>query len=129
MRQAIITDKAPAPAGPYSQAIIAKGFIFVSGQIGIDPKSGALANGISAQAHQAFENLKAILAAADAMPSDVVKTELLLADMKDFAAVNEPYAEFFSSEPFPARQASESPHLPKGALIEISCIAAANDHQ
>jgi 2-iminobutanoate/2-iminopropanoate deaminase len=120
---AVVTENAPAPVGPYSQAVMAGDFVFVSGQLGMDPKTGQLAGDIGAQTRQTLENLSAVLITAGAGPADVVKVEVFLADMGDFAAVNRIYAEYFTVMPFPARQAVESAHLPKGALIEISCIA------
>ena len=121
----IVTDKAPAAIGPYSQAIDSgKGLIFLSGQIPIDPATGAFAEGgIREQTRQSLLNAQAILKAAGLDLSDVVKTTVFLADMGDFSAMNEVYAQFFK-EPFPARSAVAVKTLPKGALVEIECIAA-----
>jgi 2-iminobutanoate/2-iminopropanoate deaminase len=121
----IVTDKAPAAIGPYSQAIDSgKGLIFLSGQIPIDPATSAFAEGgIREQTRQSLLNAQAILKAAGLDLSDVVKTTVFLADMGDFAAMNEVYAQFFK-EPFPARSAVAVKTLPKGALVEIECIAA-----
>jgi len=121
----ISTDKAPAAIGPYSQAIDSgKGLIFLSGQIPIDPATGAFAQGgIKEQTRQSLLNAKAILEAAGLTLSNVVKTTVFLADMGDFAAMNEVYAQFFA-QPFPARSAVAVKTLPKGALVEIECIAA-----
>jgi 2-iminobutanoate/2-iminopropanoate deaminase len=124
--KAISTDKAPAAIGPYSQAIDSgKGLIFLSGQIPIDPATGAFAEGgIKEQTRQSLLNAQAILKAAGLSLANVVKTTVFLADMGDFAAMNEVYAQFFA-EPFPARSAVAVKALPKGALVEIECIAAA----
>lgn len=124
--KAINTDKAPAAIGPYSQAIDSgKGLIFLSGQIPIDPAIGAFAEGgIKEQTRQSLLNAQAILNAAGLSLANVVKTTVFLADMGDFAAMNEVYAQFFA-EPFPARSAVAVKALPKGALVEIECIAAA----
>ena len=124
--KAINTDKAPAAIGPYSQAIDSgKGLIFISGQIPIDPATGAFAEGgIKEQTRQSLLNAQAILNAAGLSLANVVKTTVFLADMGDFAAMNEVYAQFFA-EPFPARSAVAVKALPKGALVEIECIAAA----
>lgn len=122
-RETIKTENAPMPIGPYGQAIIAGDLIFVSGQIGTDPRSGKLAEGVAAQTKRALANVSAILAAGGAGLCDAVKTEVFLADMNDFAAANAAYVECFSKKPYPARQCVESPHLPKGALVEVSCVA------
>ncbi|MBQ9583472.1 MAG: RidA family protein [Bacteroidales bacterium] len=122
---AIHTDKAPAAIGPYSQAIDSgAGLVFVSGQLPIDPVTGAFpAGGVAEQTRQSLSNAAAILAAAGLGLQNVVKTTVFLADMADFAAMNEVYAQFFAS-PFPARSAVAVKTLPKGALVEIECIAA-----
>ena len=120
---AIHTDNAPAAIGPYSQAIQAGSTIYVSGQLPIDPATGAFAGeDISAQTRQSLTNIKAILNAAGADMSNVVKTTVLLADIGDFAAMNAVYAEFFTA-PFPARAAFQAAALPKNALVEIECVA------
>ena len=121
----VSTDKAPAAIGPYSQAIDSgKGLVFLSGQIPIDPATGAFAEGgIREQTRQSLLNAQSILKAAGLDLSDVVKTTVFLADMGDFASMNEVYAQFFK-EPFPARSAVAVKTLPKGALVEIECIAA-----
>ena len=123
--KAINTDKAPAAIGPYSQAIDSGvGLVFLSGQIPIDPATGAfVAGGVTKQTRQCLMNAQAILQEAGLSLSNVVKTTVFLADMGDFAAMNEVYAQFFS-EPFPARSAVAVKALPKGALVEIECIAA-----
>ncbi len=123
--KAIKTDKAPAAIGPYSQAIDSGcGLVFVSGQLPIDPSTGAFPEGgVKEQTRQSLLNASAILQAAGLGLSDVVKTTVFLADMGDFAAMNEVYASFFT-EPFPARSAVAVKTLPKGALVEVECIAA-----
>ena len=125
MRQ-ISTEKAPAAIGPYSQAIEHNGFIFVSGQLPIDPATGAFPEGgVEAQTRQSLTNLKSILEQAGSDLNKVLKTTVFLADMNDFAAMNgRIYSEFFKA-PFPARCAFAVKTLPKGALVEIECIAAA----
>ena len=121
----IQTEKAPAAIGPYSQAIDSgAGLVFVSGQLPIDPATGAFPQGgVQEQTRQSLTNARAILEAAGLGLNNVVKTTVFLADMGDFAAMNEVYAEFFSV-PFPARSAVAVKTLPKGALVEIECIAA-----
>jgi len=121
----IQTEKAPAAIGPYSQAIDSgAGLIFVSGQLPIDPATGAFPEGgVQEQTRQSLTNAKAILEAAGIGLHNVVKTTVFLADMGDFAAMNEVYAQFFSA-PFPARSAVAVKTLPKGALVEIECIAS-----
>lgn len=122
--KAISTKNAPAAIGPYSQAIESGGMIFASGQLPIDPNTGAFPEGgIKEQTRQSILNAKAILEEAGCSLSNVVKTTVLLSDIADFAAMNEVYASFFS-EPFPARSAFAVRDLPKGALIEIEMIAA-----
>lgn len=121
----IQTEKAPAAIGPYSQAIDSgAGLVFVSGQLPIDPSTGAFPQGgVQEQTRQSLTNAKAILEAAGIGLQNVVKTTVFLADMGDFAAMNEVYSQFFSA-PFPARSAVAVKTLPKGALVEIECIAA-----
>lgn len=122
---AISTTNAPAAIGPYSQAIKVGGLVFVSGQLPIDPATGAFAEGgIKELTRQSLTNMKAILEEAGTSMANVVKTTVFLADMNDFAAMNEVYAEFFAA-PFPARSAVAVKTLPKGALVEIECIAQA----
>lgn len=114
---------APAAIGPYSQATRAGGFLFTSGQLGMDPASGELRNGVEAQTEQALRNLEAVLAQAGLDLGDVVKTTVFVADLRDFAAVNAVYQRFFSCDP-PARSCVQAAALPKGGLVEIECIAA-----
>ena len=123
MNTAIHTDLAPAAIGPYSQAIKAGNTVYVSGQLPIDPATGAFAGAdIASQTRQSLTNLKNILNAAGADLCNVVKTTVYLANIADFAAMNEVYAQFFSA-PFPARAAFEVACLPKNALVEIECVA------
>lgn len=122
---AISTTNAPAAIGPYSQAIKVGELVFVSGQLPIDPATGVFAEGgIKELTRQSLTNMKAILEEAGTSMANVVKTTVFLADMNDFAAMNEVYAEFFAA-PFPARSAVAVKTLPKGALVEIECIAQA----
>jgi 2-iminobutanoate/2-iminopropanoate deaminase len=119
----IHTENAPAAIGPYSQAIEANGFVFASGQLGLDPATGAFPEGgIKEQTRQSLTNAKSILEAAGVDLSHVVKTTVFLSDMANFAPMNEVYAEFFTA-PFPARSAVAVRELPKGALVEVECIA------
>lgn len=123
MKTAISTTQAPAAIGPYSQAIEANGTIYVSGQLPINPATGEFAEGgIKELTAQSLTNIKNILAEAGLTMANVVKTSVSLADMADFAEMNEVYAQFFSA-PFPARSAVAVKTLPKGARIEIECIA------
>ena len=120
--KAVSTDKAPAAIGPYSQAQIAGGFVFASGQIPISPETGALAEGLEAQAHQVFRNISALLTAAGSDISRVVKTTVFIKDMNDFGRINEIYAQYFKA-PFPARSCVEVARLPKDVLLECEVIA------
>ena len=123
MNKAISTNNAPAAIGPYSQAIEANGMVFASGQLPIDPATGAFAEGgIKEQTRQSLTNAQNILKEADTDLAHVVKTTVFLSDMDNFAAMNEVYAEFFS-QPFPARSAVAVKTLPKNALVEVECIA------
>ena len=124
MIKKISTDKAPKAIGPYSQAILCGGMLYTSGQIALSPESGELVgDNIAEQTEQIMKNLSAVLAEAGTSFQNVVKTTCFLADIADFAAMNEVYASFFS-EPFPARSAFAVRDLPKGALVEIEMIAA-----
>lgn len=117
------TDHAPAAIGPYSQGISAGDFIFCAGQGGLDPATGKLVEGdVQAQARRTLENLKAVLEAAGSDLAHVVKTTVFLADMGDFKAMNEVYAQYFTGTP-PARSTIAAKALPLGALVEIECIA------
>ena len=123
MNKIIHTENAPAAIGPYSQAVQAGNLLFVSGQIPVDPATGAFAGeDITTQAHQSLTNVKNILEAAGFSLTDVVKTTVLLADIADFTAMNAIYAEFFTA-PCPARACFAVKDLPKGALVEIEAIA------
>lgn len=125
MRETIHTDKAPKAVGPYSQAIRGAGLVFTSGQIPLDPSTGKLVEGgVQEQARQSLENIRAILEAAGTDLSRAVKATVFLADIQDFAAVNEIYAQYFPSDP-PARSAFQVAALPLGALVEIEMVALA----
>ena len=125
MREAIKTNQAPAALGPYSQAVKVRGstFIFLSGQLALDPKTGGFVGTSAAeQTVQVMENLKAVLDASGAKMSDVVRTTIFLADMNEFAAVNEVYARYFTQNP-PARATVQVARLPKDGRVEIDAIA------
>ncbi len=125
-RQVIRTDSAPAPVGPYNQAIAASGaMIFVAGQIPLHPSSGEIigAGDVAKQTQQVMANLEAILTASGAKFQDVVKTTVFLADMNDFAAMNAVYAQYFAEATAPARACVQVARLPKDVLVEIDCIA------
>ena len=123
MKKIVQTDDAPPAIGPYSQAIIAGELVFASGQIPTDPKTGQfVAGGIAEQTEQVLKNLSAVLEAAGSGLNRVVKTTVFLADMNDFAAMNEVYGRFFASEP-PARATVEAARLPRDARVEIEAIA------
>lgn len=122
-KKVLHTDNAPAAIGPYSQAIEVNGFVFASGQIPINPATGEMVQGdIKEQTRQALTNASEVMKAAGLDLGHVVKTTVFLADMNDFAAMNEVYATFFTA-PFPARSAVAVKTLPKGALVEVECIA------
>ena len=122
--KAISTNNAPAAIGPYSQAIEVNGFVYASGQLPIDPATGVFPEGgIKEQTAQSIKNAQMILEAAGTDLKHVVKTTVYLANMSDFAAMNEVYSQFFS-EPFPARSAVAVKDLPKGALVEVELVAA-----
>jgi 2-iminobutanoate/2-iminopropanoate deaminase len=124
MKQVIYTSNAPAAIGPYSQAVKVGNFVFLSGQLGINPATGGfVSDSVTGQTAQVFNNIKAILAEAGLTLDQVVKATVFLADMTDFAAVNEVYAQHFN-EPYPARSAFAVKTLPKNALVEIEVIAA-----
>ena len=122
-KHVIASENAPAALGPYSAGIATGNLAFLSGQLGLEPATGELAQGVVAQAEQALKNIEALLAAAGATFGNVVKTTVFLADIADFDAVNEVYGAHFT-EPYPARSAVQVAALPKGALVEIECIVA-----
>ena len=122
MKKVISTTDAPGAIGPYSQAIDTGSFVYASGQIPINPTTGEIPEGITAQTRQALSNVKAILKAAGLEMSNVVKTTVFLADMNDFGAMNEVYAQAFTV-PFPARSAVAVKTLPKNVLVEVEVIA------
>jgi 2-iminobutanoate/2-iminopropanoate deaminase len=121
-REAISTSGAPGAIGPYSQAIAAGGLLLCSGQLGLDPTTGELVDGVEAQAERALRNLMAVLDAAGLGPADVAKTTVFLADMADFATVNAVYARFFPDPP-PARSTVQVAALPKAGRVEIEAVA------
>jgi 2-iminobutanoate/2-iminopropanoate deaminase len=124
--RAVTTDLAPAALGPYSQAVIAGGFVFCSGTAGIDPVTGEIADGIEAQTEQALRNLAAILDEAGSSLRDVVKTTIFYADVDDFAVLNAVYARHMPDPP-PARSAPANVTLPRGLLVSIEAIAVLSD--
>lgn len=117
-RQTIQSPDAPAAIGPYSQAIRVGNVVYLSGQIGLDPRTGQLVEGLEAQAHQVFKNLRAVAAAAGGALDDMVKVSILLMDLADFAKVNEIMASHFKT-PYPARATYQVAGLPRGALVEV----------
>lgn len=123
-RKIIQTQHAPAAIGPYSQAIRAGSFVFASGQLGLNPQTGKLQEGVEAQTRQALANVQAVLAAAGTGVEKVVKVTLFLADMADFAKVNAIYGELFQQEP-PARSTIQVAALPLGGLVEVEVVALA----
>ncbi len=126
MKKIIITDKAPAPVGPYNQAILHNGTLFASGQIAINPENGELVtDSIEAETHQVMKNVSAILAAAGLTFEDVIKCSVFVADMNMYSRINEVYATYFNDDTAPARELVEVANLPKFVNIEISVIAAA----
>lgn len=127
MNTIVSTDRAPKAIGPYSQAVIANGFVFVSGQIPLDPATGQIvAGGIADQTAQVFENMKNVLEAAGSSLEQAVKTTVYLKDMGDFAPMNEVYGRYFPANP-PARATVEAARLPRDVRVEIDCIATAFD--
>lgn len=122
MKKTIATAKAPAAIGPYSQAVNLNGTVFVSGQLPVNPADGTIPQGIELQTRQALDNIGAILNEAGLTFNDIVKTTVLMADLKDFAAMNAVYAEYFPQDK-PARVCYQVVALPKGALVEIDAIA------
>lgn len=122
MKKVISTNEAPGAIGPYSQAIDTGSFVYASGQIPLNPKTGEIPEGIKAQTKQSLENVGAILAAAGLTYDNVVKTTVFLHEMSDFAAMNEVYAEVFNA-PYPARSAVAVKELPKQVLVEIEVVA------
>lgn len=123
MKKRIATQAAPAAIGPYSQAVAAGNLVFVSGQLGINPQTGILEDGIQAQTRGVFHNLQAILQEAGLTFDDVIKTTVFLADINDFALVNKIYSEYIKGDVLPARSCVQVAVLPKKALIEIDVIA------
>ena len=124
MKAIVSTDQAPAAIGPYAQAVKTGGLVITSGQLPIDPATGAFPEGIQAQTRQSLSNVKAILEEAGLTMDAVLKTTVFLSDMNNFGAMNEVYTSFFTEGSFPARSAVEVARLPKDALVEIEVIAA-----
>lgn len=123
-KKVVATDQAPAAIGPYSQAVAANGFLFCSGQIGLAPGTSSIVpGGVAAETERCLENLKAVLAAGGLALGDVVKTTVFLASMDDFSKMNEVYARYFT-EKFPARATVAAAGLPRGARVEVECVAA-----
>ena len=124
MKDVVLTDRGPKPIGPYSQAIRTNGFLFVSGQVALDPKTGEMSGAdIRLQTERVLESVKGILEAAGSKLHHVVKTTVFLKDINDFATMNEVYARYFTAAP-PARSTVQVARLPKDALVEIDVIAA-----
>ncbi len=121
-KRSVESPDAPKAIGPYSQAIVANGFVFAAGQIGTDPKTGTLVEGVEAQTEQVLRNIAAVLKASGSSMENVVKTTVFLADISDFAKMNEIYAKHFKA-PFPARSTVQVARLPRDARIEIEAIA------
>ena len=127
MNRIVSTDRAPKAIGPYSQAVISNGFVFVSGQVPLDPATGQIVEGgIAEQTARVFENIKNVLEAAGSSLEQAVKTTVYLKDMGDFTPMNEVYARYFHANP-PARATVEAARLPRDVRIEIDCIATAVD--
>lgn len=122
MKTTINAPEAPAAVGPYVHAVKANGFVFTSGQLGLNPEDGTLPEGIVAQTEQSLKNVGAVLKAAGLGYEDVIKTTIFVADMNDFATVNEIYSKYFTGET-PARSCVQAAKLPKGGLVEIEAIA------
>ena len=122
MTDKVSTDKAPAAIGPYSQAIVSGNTVYCSGQIPINPKTGDIPEGVSAQAHQVFTNIKNLLEASGTSIDNVIKTSVFIKNMNDFAEINSIYAQYFT-EPYPARSCVEVARLPKDVLLEAEVIA------
>jgi 2-iminobutanoate/2-iminopropanoate deaminase len=129
MSKTVLTDQAPRPVGPYSQAVVSEGTVYCSGQLGLDPKTNQIVPGTAAdQARQSLHNLEAVLKAAGASMASVVRTTIYLVDLNDFRSVNEIYAEFFPAHP-PARSTVGVASLPLGGKVEIDVIATLSEKQ
>lgn len=122
MQKVISTDRAPSAIGPYSQAIEINGMVYTSGVIPVDPSTGAVAQGVEAQAEQAFQNLINLVEAAGSKAENIIKTTVFIKEMNDFSTINEIYKKYFK-EPFPARSCVEVARLPKDVLLEIEAVA------
>ena len=123
MKKIFKTENAPGAIGPYSQAVKINGFVYTSGQLGIDPESGEMPENVEAQTEQALENISAILKTAGLQMEDIFKTVVFISDMNNFGRMNEVYSRFFTGR-YPARSCVEVAGLPKDALVEIEAIAA-----
>lgn len=124
MKQIIQTNYAPAPVGPYNQAVVANGILYVSGQIAIDPETGDLeTGGIKSETERVMQNIAAILAKANTTFDNVIKCTIFMTDMENYAEINEVYSRYFKDETAPAREAVEVSNLPKYVKVEISCMA------
>lgn len=124
MKQIIQTTYAPAPVGPYNQAVVANGILYVSGQIAIDPETGDLeTGGIKSETERVMQNIAAILAEANTTFDNVIKCTIFMTDMENYTAINEVYSRYFKDETAPAREAVEVSNLPKYVKVEISCMA------
>ena len=123
MKKTVLTENAPAPIGPYSQAVVANGMVYVSGQVAIDPTSGAVkTENLEEETHLVMNNLKAVLEAAGSSLDQVIKCSIFISDMGNFGRINEVYGSYFTGD-FPARETVEVSCLPKNVNVEISCIA------
>ena len=124
MKQIIQTENAPAPVGPYNQAVIANGILYVSGQIAINPQTGELeSGGIKSETERVMQNIAGVLAAANTTFENVIKCTIFMSDMSNYGAINEVYSRYFDDETAPAREAVEVANLPKYVNVEISCMA------
>lgn len=123
MKKIILTPNAPSAIGPYAQANLCNGVLYISGQIPVNPSTGELVEGITAETHQVMKNLKAVLEEAEMNFKNVVKSTIFLKDMNDFAAVNEVYASYLEKDAYPARETVQVAGLPKNVSVEISMIA------
>lgn len=124
MKQIIQTKNAPAPVGPYNQAVIANGILYVSGQIAINPENGELeTGGIKSETERVMQNIAGVLAEANTTFENVIKCTIFMSDMENYAAINEVYSRYFNDDTAPAREAVEVSNLPKYVKVEISCMA------
>ncbi|MBB5173724.1 RidA family protein [Texcoconibacillus texcoconensis] len=127
-KKSVYTKEAPEAIGPYSQAVVVNGVVYTSGQLGLDPNTVEMADGVVNQTHQVLKNVQAVLKEAGSDLNEVVKATIFLNDMNDFSQVNEVYASYFE-KPYPSRSAIEVSRLPKDALVEVEVIALEKDNQ